>query len=137
MIDWIHQRCRSWGSQVRWLYIGKDGWPSRTTLARMIEEGALGAATGRFVQHHPECLAPEELQLNNAIKRLGERDREVLFVIYVVREKGKATMARYSLSRTAYYDWVDEVHKRVSSSLNYMSEQNSQKCSQNLTAIFV
>jgi hypothetical protein len=130
MIDWIHQRCRSWGSQMRYIWIGKDGWPSRTTLARMIEEGALGAATGRFVQHHPECLGPEELQINNAIKRLDEKDREILFVVYVVREKGKLTMGRYSLSRTAYYDWIDEVHKRVSSSLNSISEQNSQKCRQ-------
>lgn len=110
--------------------MGKDGWPSRTTLARMIEEGALGAATGRFVQHHPECLGPEEVQLNNAIRRLGERDREVLFVIYVVRVKSKIAMAHYSLSRTSYYDWVDEVHKRISSSLNSISEQNSPKCRQ-------
>jgi hypothetical protein len=130
MIDWIHARCREWGYQMRYLYIGQDGWPSRTTLARMIEEGALGASVGRFVQHHPECLGEEALQLNNAIKRLGERDREILFVIYIVREKGKITMARYSLSRTAYYDWVDEVHKRISMSLNYISEQNSQKCRQ-------
>ena len=130
MIDWIHQRCRSWGFQVRWLYIGKDGWPSKTTLARMIEEGALGAATGRFVQHHPECLGEEELQINNAIKRLDEKDREILFIIYVVREKSKVTMSRYSLSRTAFYDRVDGVHKRISSSLNSISEQNSQKCRQ-------
>jgi hypothetical protein len=102
----------------------------------MIEEGALGAATGRFVQHHPECLGPEEIQLNNAIRRLGERDREILFIVYVVREKGKLTMSRYSLSRTAYYDWIDEVHKRISSSLNYISEQNSQKCRQNPTLEF-
>lgn len=133
MIDWIHQRCQSWGRQVRYIQIGKDGWPSRTTLARMIEEGALGASAGRFVQHHPECLGPEELQMNNAIKRLGERDRELLFIMYVVREKAKTTMSRYSLSRTAYYDWVDEIHKRISASLNYVSEQNSQNCRRNLT----
>lgn len=136
MITWIHERCRSWGSQMRYIHIGKDGWPSRTTLARMIEEGALGAATGRFVQHHPECLGPEELQLNNAIRRLSEKDREILFVIYVARVKGKVVMAAYSLSRTAYYDWVDEVHKRVSSSLNSQSEQNSQKCRQITTHDF-
>lgn len=130
MITWIHERCRSWGNQVRYIHMGKDGWPSRTTLARMIEEGALGAATGRFVQHHPECLGQEELQLNNAIRRLSEKDREILFVIYVVRIKSKVVMANYSLSRTSYYDWVDEVHKRISASLNSISEQNTQNCRQ-------
>ena len=128
MIDWIHQRCRDWGAQVRHIYLGRDGWPSKTILSRMIEEGVVGAGCTRFVQHHPECLGPEQLQINNAVKRLEEKDREVLMLMYVLRERAKVSMARYSLSRTAYYDWVDNIHKRLSCSLNAISEQQSQKC---------
>lgn len=130
MIDWIHGRCKDWGHQVRKINMGNQGWPPRTVLDKMIKEGILGAAFGRFMQNYPECLNEEALKTNNAIKRLDERDREILFIVYVTREKSKVTMARYSLLRTAYYDWIDEVHKRLSASLNSISEQNSPKCRQ-------
>lgn len=131
MIDWIHVRCKEWGYQVRKINLGNQGWPPRTILDKMIREGILGAASGRFAQHYPECLGEEELKLNNSVKQLAELDRELLFLIYVVREKSKSTMQRYSLSRTSYYDWVDKVHKLLSTSL-YLSasEQNSQNCRQ-------
>lgn len=128
MIDWIDQRCRSWGNQMRHIYMGKDGYPSRTILHKMIVEGVLGAASERFTQHYPECLAPAEIQLNNAVKTLGERDRELLAVKYIFREKPKNIMRLYRLERTAYYDWFDNVHEALTKSLNSLGEQNSQIC---------
>ena len=70
MIDWIHQRCKEWGHQLRRINYGNDGWPPRTILDKMIKEGILGAASGRFCQHFPECLGEEELKINNAVEAL-------------------------------------------------------------------
>lgn len=138
MIDWIHSRCKEWGYQVRKINLGNQGWPPRTILDKMIKEGILGAASGRFCQHYPECLGEEELKINNAVKRLSENDREILFLMYVVREKPKGIMQRYEISRTQFYNLVDEIHKRINTSLYLVvSEQNSQFCSPNPTGHFV
>jgi hypothetical protein len=134
MIDWIHARCKEWGYQMHKINLGNEGWPPRTILDKMIKEGILGAASGRFVQHYPECLGEEEVKINNAIKRMSETDREILFAYYVLRTKPKMIMAAYSFSRTQFYDCIDEIHKRINTSLYLvLSEQNSRFCSQNPT----
>jgi hypothetical protein len=117
MIDWIHEGCKHWGWQMRMLYVGKDGWPSRTMLARMIEEGALGASASRFMQHFPECIDAEALKFNNAIKRLGEKEREILFIDYVVIGKGKVKAVRMGIARSTYFDRRDDAHKALSAEL--------------------
>lgn len=129
MIDWIHSACKDWGYQIRKINYGNQGWPPRTILDKMIREGILGASFGQLSQHFPECLSEEALKINNAIKRLTEKDREILFIIYVVGEKSKLTMRRYSLERTAYYDLVDAVHKRINTALYLVeTEHNRQNC---------
>ncbi len=117
MIDWIHEGCKHWGWQMRILYVGKDGWPARSILGRLIEEGALGASAVRFMQHFPECLDADALRYNNAIKRLVERDREILFVDYVVVGKSKVKAARIGIPRSTYFDRRDAAHTRLASSL--------------------
>jgi len=136
MIDWIHQRCKNWGRQVRYINLGRGGWPPRTILDKMIKEGIVGSAASRFVQHYPECLGEEELVINNGVKQLVEKDRELLFLVYVVTEKPKVIMRFYSIDRTPYYDWLDNVHKRLSESLFSKPEQNSQNCRQSPTEDF-
>lgn len=134
MIDWIHARCREWGYQVRKINMGNQGWPPRTVLDKMIREGVLGAASGgKFSQYCPEVLTEEALQMNNAIKQLSEQDREHLFLVYVIREKAKVTMQRLGVTRTAYYDLVDNLHKRINTSLFLVSEQNSKNRQRNPT----
>lgn len=118
MIDWIHARCKTWGAQIRWVYLGKDGWPSRSVLGKMITEGSLGASCNRFVQHFPEVLNPEALETNNAIKQLEEKHREILFVHYVVIGKGKVKACRLEIERTVYYDRLDTAHKRLTGPLS-------------------
>jgi hypothetical protein len=118
------------------MYSGKSGWPPRTIMDKMIKEGIVGSATSRFIQYHPECLGEEELVTNNAVKRLAERDRELLFIVYVVAERPKMIMRFYSIERTPYYDWIDNVHKRLSESLFLKPEQNSENCRQSPTSDF-
>ena len=128
MIDYIHERCRSWGAQLRWVTCGADGWPSRTMLARIIAEGSLGASAGRFVQHFPEVLAPDALELNNAIKTLKETHREILFVHYVVVGQGKAKARTIGIHIQTYYDRLDSSQGELARALYMLSIRNNQMC---------
>ncbi len=108
MIGWIHEGCKHWGWQMRLLYLGKDGWPSRGVLGKMIEDGALGASASRFMQFFPECLDADALKYNVAIKRLSERDREILFIDYAVIGKSKIKAARIGIAPRTYFDRRDQ-----------------------------
>lgn len=129
MIDWVKYRAQEWGAQMRWLYCGKDGWPPRTTLARLIDEGSNGAAVSRFNQHFPECLSPEALITNNAIKRLAQRHQEMFWIHDVIRGRAKKKAEIMSINVRTYYAWMDEAHNSyVRSSTNAINAQNSQNC---------
>lgn len=140
MIDWIHECCEHWGWQMRILHMGKDGWPPRTILSKMIEEGSLGASAHRFMQYFPECLDAEALKTNNAIKTLDERDREILFVDYVVIGKGKVKAARMGIARRTYFDRRDDAHSHLSSAFHKIGKPHSlgqNSAAQNDTALFM
>ena len=48
------------------------------------------------------------------------------------------TMQHYEISRTQFYDLVDEIHKRINTTLYLVvSEQNRQFCSQNSASILI
>lgn len=113
---------------MRWVSMGKDGWPSRTMLARMIAEGSLGASAGRFVQHFPEVLNPEALEINNAIKALKEAHREILFVHYVVVGQGKAKARIIGIHIQTYYDRLDSSQGELARALYTISIRNNQNC---------
>jgi hypothetical protein len=127
VIDWIHERCMRWGCEFRIIHNGKDGWPSKTTLGRMIEEGALGASVGRFVQHFPEVFKPEALETNNAIKQLGGTHREIVFLHYVVIEKAKIKAQIAGITRANYYNRLDSAHNQLSGMLSILIGQNRPK----------
>ena len=109
---------------MRILYGGKDGWPSRTVLARMIEEGALGASSSRFMQFFPECLDSDALKYNTAIKQLSERDREILFVDYVVIGKSKVKASRMGIARQTYFQRRDSAHTRLAQVLHLKQDMD-------------
>lgn len=116
-IDYIRARGKEWGYQIRKIYLGADGWPSRTILGRLREEGLLGAASTRLVDNYRECLVGETLETGNAIKRLDEEDREILFVHFVVIGKGKVKAARLGISRTTYYAKLDRAERNLDRAL--------------------
>lgn len=128
VIDWVHDGLKHWGWQMRVMNMGKDGWPPRTMLAKMIEEGSLGASAGKFMQYFPECMDAEAVKFNNAIKTLDEKDREILFVEYVVIGKGKTKAARMGIHRNTYFDRRDAAQGRLSSAfqrINASTVQNT------------
>ncbi len=127
MIDWIDDGCKHWGQQMRMMYLGKDGWPPRTVLAKMIEEGVLGAAANHFMQYLPECMDAEAIRWNIGIRMLDEGPRMRLFIHYVVIGKGKVKAARMGEARSVYYEHLEQAHKRLSGVFNRIAEQERQK----------
>lgn len=107
MIDYIHVRCLNWGRGIRAIYLGTDGWPSRSVIGKLRDEGVLGASCDKLTQHYREVLTGEQLVTGNAIKTLGEHDRAILFVHYVVIGKGKVKAARLGMARSTYYTYVE------------------------------
>lgn len=126
MIDWIREAARQWGAEMRWLYCGKDGWPPRTTLAKLIEEGNHGAAVSRFHQHFPECLSPGALVTNNTIRRLARRHQEMFWIHDVIRGRVKHKAKTMDISVRTYFAWLDEAHQLFAHASHEVAAQNSQ-----------
>ncbi len=114
MIDWVRDDAKHWGWQMRITHCGKDGWPPRTTLDKMIKEGVLGASVGRFAQHLPECLDEAALEFNNLLKTLPEEHRVRFFIHDCILGKAKFKAWRLGETKTMYYDRLDEAHKAYS-----------------------
>jgi len=104
VIDYIHERCRSWGAQLRWVTSGQDGWPSRTMLARMIAEGLARSFCGAFRAALPGSLSPRCARDQQRHQNLKEAHREILFVHYVVVGQGKAKAHAIGIHIQTYYD---------------------------------
>ncbi len=117
MIDWVAARAKDWGRQVRWLYCGKDGWPPRTALARLIEEGNHGAGVARYQQYFPECLSPEALITNNIIRRLELRHQEMFWIHDVIRSRVKRKIEVIGIEHRVYYNWLHAAHQAYSSAV--------------------
>jgi hypothetical protein len=39
MIPWVDEICRTWGAHKKWILYGEDGWPERSILGKLMEEG--------------------------------------------------------------------------------------------------
>lgn len=127
MIDWIHDGCCKLGAELRALYCGKDGWPPRSMLAKMIEEGSLGAAAIRYTQYVPSYLSKESVKFNNALKTLSEEDREFFLIDYVVIGKGKVKAARIGIARSTYYGKRDALHAHLSQAFHRIASGPDKK----------
>jgi len=113
--DWLEHMCEAWGRSVHHLLFGDSGWPARTMLGRIMDEGFTGAAATNFVQHHPEVMTGEALEVSCAIKRIpSEELRTVLFAHYVIRKPVKAKAAKLGMERSTYYAKLDKAHSRLS-----------------------
>lgn len=133
MIDWIDERCKVWGRQ-KWAILRgrqlrkneepKDGppfaGPAAGISARLIEEGAVGAAiTTAKVKDPREVLTPEALQVSVAIQlaikaqKLSALQHDTLIAHYIVRARIDTKLKALSIGRDAYYDRIHRAHKNI------------------------
>lgn len=112
--DFARERCKQWGIEMRWAYSGRDGWPPRTILDKMIKEGILGASSSRFTQSYPEFLSEIATETNIGIKRLPAMDREMIFLHFMVVGRAKAKAERIGIHIRTYYGRLDTAVTRLS-----------------------
>lgn len=117
MINWLDSILRDWGKAQYWLLFGKQGFPTRTMLGKLIEEGVVGAAFNKFTMTYPEVLQGENLIVANAVKTLPENPRTVVTAHYVIRMPTKQKYAHLGISKTVYYDTLSAAHLLIANAL--------------------
>ena len=75
-----------------------------------MEEGVLGPSATRLVEFLPRCLDSEARRYNTAIKRLSERDREILFTDYVAAGRSKTKAHLLGIAPRTYFRRRDVAH---------------------------
>lgn len=111
--------CEKWGSVTRGMIYGVNGWPAKTMLGRIMEEGFTGAAAKCFVQHFPEVMTGDSLAVSNAFKNIRREEvRLVVFAHYVIPKKAHEKARRMGICRTTYYDRLKDGHSQLLSLLS-------------------
>lgn len=117
MIDWIHLRAKEWG---RWQAKEVNGWPARSLLARIRDEGSVGAAIKQHYQPVPIKSMPRGvLAFHRAWMALDEQHRQVVAVFYgATGVDGEEKARMLGLSRSQMYASLDAAHVRINSRID-------------------
>lgn len=109
MIDWVDALCKAWGAHKRRILADPTlGYPEKTTLGRMIEEGA-GALSGQFGSRVLVKDAPPEYRaVAMALARMAathrmERAHAVIEAHYAVVAPIRAKTDALGLTRHQYW----------------------------------
>ena len=96
-VAYADQRLDAWASWVRG---NQTAWPPSTLLARIIEEGAAGAAHGSSsVETIPEVVA----QTDRAVAHIAPELRRVIKVYYLMHASSEIKAARCHISRATFW----------------------------------
>jgi hypothetical protein len=133
MISWVNAVCKEWGRAQYWLLFGKGGFPTRTILGKLMEEGVVGAACSQFTMEYPEVLTGDNLVVANAIKTLSEVPRSVVTVHYVFRMPTRLKYAKLGMGRTSYYDTLNLSHVQLANAIDAIDSKNSGQNRQKLS----
>lgn len=95
----VDNRLHEWGVWARKSGVVL-GWPSRTTLGRVIEEGYTGAAYGA----QPVSMPPEIAEVDAAVATIPGRRHAVLLISYVYCPALPAEYQRRQL-RVGRHEW--------------------------------
>ncbi len=115
MIAWVHNQCSAWGAHRRWLILGEEGWPERSILGRLIEEGP-GAGSCSYVAHVPITDPPEAYTLVSvALQRMAathelEKPFQVIHAHYVCGGKAKEKAPQLGVSVKQYWNLLHTAH---------------------------
>lgn len=135
MIAWVNQACKDWGRAQWWLMFKGEGFPTRTMLAKFIEEGVHGAACNAFTMTYPEVLTGYNLLVGNAIKLLPELPRAIVSVHYVLRMPARAKAKRIGITRDQYYEVLWKTHIPIANSIEAQEIRISKQSERQLVGI--
>ncbi len=115
LIDWVHEKCRCWGSARHFIDHGVYG--AKSIFGRLNDGWSIAAADSHRRPDPPEVMLDDALEISIAIKkaiaakRLTERQFQVLYVHYVELDATKRKLDTLKLSRKRYYDIIHRVHR--------------------------
>lgn len=116
MIAWVDDQCRAWGRHRRWILLAKDtGWPERSILGRLIEEGP-GAGHGEYRSRLPYKEPPEAYTLVSvALQRMAATHElavpfDVINLHYVLDGKAKEKAPILGVSVKQYWSLLHTAH---------------------------
>lgn len=116
MIPWVDDQCRAWGAHKRWLLTGDDdGWPERSPLGKLIEEGP-GAGHGSTIARMPIKDPPVAYRfVTIALTRMAathelERPIEVVGMHYLLRGKARGKAEELGISTKQYWTLLHTAH---------------------------
>lgn len=116
MIAWVDDYCRTWGAHKRWVLSAPDqGWPERSVLGRLIEEGP-GAGHESFTSRSPVRDPPEPYTLVSvALQRMAATHEmgkpiEVIHAHYLLPERAKQKAPKLGLTVRQYWNLLHAGH---------------------------
>lgn len=127
MIQWVDELCKDWGRAQHRLLFGFQGWPTRSMLGRLIDEGIIGASSNQFTMQYPEVLSAENLKTANAIKTLPEEPRALITIHYVFRLRARDKCERIEMPIRTYYARINDAHRAIESALQLMEIRELRK----------
>lgn len=107
--EWLEPMLYVWKDQVLASWQGHDGWPARTVLARIIEEGA-GASHGRGNQRVFEVFSNDGLKIRLAMEGMPIGPRQVLAVHYLADGNAKSKAKELEISKSRYWAMLDSAY---------------------------
>jgi hypothetical protein len=118
VISWVDCVLKNWGRAQYWLMFKGNGYPSRTILGKLLEEGAVGAACNQYTREFPEVLMGENLIVANAVKTLAEKPRAIISVHYVLRLPARVKYTRIGIPREHYYETISAAHISLANAID-------------------
>ena len=125
MIDWVHDALKDWGRAKYWVLFGRGGYPTRTMLGKLMEEGVVGASCSSLTMEYPEVLVGENLKTENAVKTLPETPRNIITAHYVFRLPVKLKCAKLEIPKTTYYQLLSHAHINIANALDKMGRNRA------------
>lgn len=116
MIDWVHHRGKDWG---RWRRRNESGWPTISLMARIREEGSVGAAIKQSVQRIPVKLMPKEIaDFHRVYLTMEETHRQVVEVVYRSNAGRDEKAEALGVTKSQMYRLLDQAHGYLSARLD-------------------
>lgn len=131
MIAWVDDYCRAWGAHKRWVLLAPDqGWPERSILGRLIEEGP-GAGHGECTSRVPVKDPPEPYTLVSvALQRMAATHEmgkpiEVLHAHYLLPERAKQKAPALGVSVKQYWNLLHTAHAFIAGNISRSGEEEA------------
>lgn len=108
----------AWAS---WVRSHQGAWPARTLLARIMKEGAWGAAHGASMETMPEPV----LLTDRAVARIPVDLRHVVKVYYLTYAASEMKAARCKCSRATFWRKVERAQIAVYRELSNLADRET------------